>query len=190
MRPGETRKRENARISEQAKCLRSLGRRALDVALTLAFLVAVVEARAQTTKASGPGISSGALPILQTRVAFPNLRFDRPVALAYPADGSKLLFVVEQHAAKIWSYPNDRSTSDKVEFLKLPDPINRGNEEGLLGWRSIPSTRKTSIFCLLFGGRQRQEAFRGLPVPGVERQPANSRPGQRRADLGLGRRPL
>src|SRR5262249_46102467 len=35
------------------------------------------------------------LPKLATAVAFPNLRFDRPVAMDYPKDGSNLLFVNE-----------------------------------------------------------------------------------------------
>src|SRR5438046_3979168 len=73
------------------------------------------------------------LPKLTTAVAFPNLRFDRPVAMDYPRDGSNLLFVVEQFQAKIWSFPNEKSTRDKQLFLQLPDPINKGNEEGLLG---------------------------------------------------------
>ncbi len=137
-------------IGEQAKRLRYFRGRALDVALTLAFLVAVVAARAQTKKASGPGNSSGALPILQTRVAFPNLRFDRPVALAEPADGSKLLFVVEQHQKKIWSFPNDRTTSDKVLFLTLPDPINTGNEEGLLGMAFHPKYKENRTFFVYY----------------------------------------
>ena len=42
------------------------------------------------------------LPSLTTEVAFPNLQFDRPVSLDAPNDDSNLLFVVEQHQAKIW----------------------------------------------------------------------------------------
>jgi glucose/arabinose dehydrogenase len=75
----------------------------------------------------------GALPKLTTQVAFPNLRFDRPVAMAYSDDGSNRLIVIEQHQAKIWSFPNARDTSTKDLILELPDPIHRGNEEGLLG---------------------------------------------------------
>lgn len=65
-----------------------------------------------TVRVMGQAVPAGVagqppkLPILTTSVAFPNLRFDRPVALAYPDDGSGLLFVVEQHAAKIWSFPD------------------------------------------------------------------------------------
>jgi glucose/arabinose dehydrogenase len=90
------------------------------------------------------------LPKLATRVAFPNLRFDRPVAMAYPDDGSGLLFVVEQHQAKIWSFPNQRDTSDKQLFLELPDPIHRGNEEGLLGLAFHPKYRENPQFFVYY----------------------------------------
>src|SRR5947208_1615600 len=68
------------------------------------------------------------LPNLATEVAFKGLRFDRPVALAYPDDGRGRLFVVEQHQKKIWSFPNDKAAKegDKTLFLQLPDEINRG----------------------------------------------------------------
>jgi glucose/arabinose dehydrogenase len=90
------------------------------------------------------------LPNLTTRVAFPNLQFDRPVALAYPGDGRDLLFVVEQHAPKIWSFPNDRETSDKALFLQLPAPINRGNEEGLLGLAFHPKYKENGRFFVYY----------------------------------------
>src|SRR5437764_12205641 len=86
------------------------------------------------------------LPRLATQVAFPNLRFDRPVAMAYPDDGSNLLFIVEQHQAKVWSFPNRRDTSDKQLFLELPDPIHRGNEEGLLGLAFHPKFQENRQF--------------------------------------------
>jgi glucose/arabinose dehydrogenase len=90
------------------------------------------------------------LPDLATAVAFPNITFDRPVALAYPDDGSRLLFVVEQHQARIWSFPNERDTRDKQLFLQLPDPINRGNEEGLLGLAFHPRYRQNGTFFVYY----------------------------------------
>ena len=133
----------------------------------------------------------GRLPALATRVAFPNLRFDRPVALAYPADGSDLLFVVEQHQAKIWSFPDQPETSDKRPFLELPDPINRGNEEGLLGLAFHPELQgERPVLRLLFGQRPGEPALGGLAVPGREGRPAPGRPVERDADLGLRRGPV
>ena len=90
------------------------------------------------------------LPKLKPEVAFPNLKFDRPVALAYPNDGKNLLFVVEQHVAKIQSFPNDKDTSDKQEFLKLPDPINKENEEGLLGLAFHPKYADNGEFFVYY----------------------------------------
>jgi glucose/arabinose dehydrogenase len=90
--------------------------------------------------------SQSSLPALETALAFPKLRFDRPVALAYPDDGSGLLFLVEQHTAKIWSFPNRPETGDKQLFLELPDPINRGNEEGLLGLAFHPRYKENGQF--------------------------------------------
>jgi glucose/arabinose dehydrogenase len=90
------------------------------------------------------------LPALSTEVAFPNLKFQRPVVLSYPDDGSNLLFVVHQHAATIVSFPNARETSDQREFLKLPDPINRGNEEGLLGLAFHPRYKENGEFFVYY----------------------------------------
>ena len=97
------------------------------------------------------------LPRLVTRVAFPNLSFDRPVAMAYPDDGSNRLFVVEQHTARIWSFlnrPRDRVASDL--FLQLRDPINRGNEEGLLGLAFHPKFKENQHFFVYYSADDRR----------------------------------
>jgi glucose/arabinose dehydrogenase len=94
------------------------------------------------------------LPKLATAVAFPNLRFDRPVAMDYPNDGSNLLFVVEQHQAKVWSFPNDKETSDKQLFLELPDPISKDNEEGLLGLAFHPKYKENGEFFVYYSARE------------------------------------
>lgn len=89
---------------------------------------------------------TGTLPRLDVRVAFPNLKFDRPVAMAEPGDGSNRLFVVEQHQARIWSFTNNRDIRSKDLFLQLPDSINRGNEEGLLGLAFHPNFKQNRQF--------------------------------------------
>lgn len=94
------------------------------------------------------------LPKLSTEVAFPNLKFDRPVTMAYPDDGSNLLFVVEQHQAKVWSFPNDKKTSDKKLFLELPDPISKDNEEGLLGLAFHPKYKQNGQFFVYYSGKE------------------------------------
>ncbi len=95
--------------------------------------------------------------------------------------------MVEQHTATIWSFPNQRLTSDKRLFLKLPDPIHRGNEEGLLGLAFHPKYKDNREFFVYYsandGGRrrsvvsrfQRRATIRGKPNP-----PARSESGCRR----------
>ncbi len=94
--------------------------------------------------------AADSLPKLKPEVAFPNLKFDRPVALAYPNDGKNLLFVVEQHVGKIQSFVNDKTTSEKQEFLHLPDPMNKGNEEGLLGLAFHPKYADNGEFFVYY----------------------------------------
>jgi glucose/arabinose dehydrogenase len=105
--------------------------------------------------------SSAPLPKFKTEVAFRNLRFDRPVAMEYPRDGSNVLFVVEQHQAKIWSFPNDRSTSDKKLFLQLPDRINHGNEEGLLGLAFHPKYAENGVFFVYYSAAELENGKQG-----------------------------
>ena len=93
------------------------------------------------------------LPKLKTEVAYPNVKFDRPVALAYPQDGSNLLFVAEQHKATIQSFPDEKDTTDQKEFFKLPDPINRDNEEGLLGLTFHPKYKENGEFFVYYSAR-------------------------------------
>src|SRR5258708_3997007 len=90
--------------------------------LTATFMIGLVQwpARAQQVEtAPSTAAAKASLPALTTEVAFPNLKIDRPVVLAYPEDGSNLLFVVEQHKATIYSFPNEKNTKDKdkLEFL-------------------------------------------------------------------------
>ena len=132
-----------------------------------------------------------ASPRLATRVAFPNLKFDRPVAMAYPDDGSNLLFVVEQHRPRSGRSPTTGDDPDKNLFLELPDPINRGNEEGLLGLAFHPKFKENRQFFVYYSANDKGATALGrLAVPDVTRRRPPRRPGQRAADLGLGRGPL
>ena len=131
------------------------------------------------------------LPKLATQVAFPNLQFDRPVAMAYPDDGSNRLFVVEQHQAKIWSFTNDRNIRTKHLFLQLPDPIHRGNEEGLLGLAFHPRFKQNQQFFVYYSANDngaRRSVVSRFRMSRADNRRRRSR--QRAADLGLGRGPL
>jgi glucose/arabinose dehydrogenase len=90
------------------------------------------------------------LPKLKTEVAFPNVKFTRPVAFADPGDGSNLLFVNEQPGV-IASFPNEKDTSDKVTFLDIRPQVNsRGNEEGLLGLAFHPKYKENGQFFVYY----------------------------------------
>jgi glucose/arabinose dehydrogenase len=117
------------------------------------------------------------LPKLATRVAFPNLRFNRPVAMAYPDDGTNRLFVVEQHVAEISSFINDRNIRNRHLFFKLPDSINTGNEEGLLGLAFHPKFKENKQFFVYYSANDR-----GIRRSVVSRF-RSSRGDDRRADL-------
>ncbi|WP_337173824.1 PQQ-dependent sugar dehydrogenase [Paludisphaera sp.] len=115
------------------------------VAAALAACLAVGTAAAQPAE----------LPKVDTQVAYPNLKFDRPVALDYPREDPGRYYVAEQHQAKIWSFPaSPRDTSEKVLFLELPHPINRGNEEGLLGLAFHPNYKENGEFFVYYSSKE------------------------------------
>jgi glucose/arabinose dehydrogenase len=136
---------------------RSVGVGTLLASITIAASVLTASALAQSQKPRGRGPAAQSLPALGTKVAFPNLQFDRPVAFAYPDDGSNLFFVVEQHTATIWSFPNDRRARQKQAFLRLPDPINRGNEEGLLGLAFHPKYQENKEFFVYYSANDQSQ---------------------------------
>ncbi len=115
-------------------------------AIALSAALGLASAHAQTTK---PTLTGEPLPRLTTKVAFPNLHFDRPVAFDYPA-GSDRYYIAEQHTSSIWSFASDPKTSEKDLFLKLPDPIHHGNEEGLLGLAFHPKFRENKQFFVYY----------------------------------------
>src|SRR3954452_19632867 len=142
-------------LNDQRRRREAVVRRVLGLMLFAVPWLLTATAVAQSTRRNSGVAEGGQLPALATRVAFPNLRFDRPVALAYPADGSELLFVVEQHQARIWSFPDQPETTDKQLFLELPDPINRGNEEGLLGLAFHPRYKENGQFFVYYSSADR-----------------------------------
>jgi glucose/arabinose dehydrogenase len=101
------------------------------------------------------GQEARSLPEVGLEAAFPNVRFDRPVSLGEPGDGSGLLFVVEQHTGRIYSFPNEPGTTDKQLFLELPDPMNKENEEGLLGLAFHPKYKENGEFFVYYSARDR-----------------------------------
>lgn len=92
----------------------------------------------------------GDLPDLATAVAFPNLSFNRPVAMARIPGDRELIFVVEQRGV-IVSFPNDPSTTDKQVMLDIHERVNsKGNEEGLLGLAFHPKFAENGEFYVYY----------------------------------------
>ena len=88
-----------------------------------------------------------ALRELDVERAYPELSFDRPVALAFPDDDSGRGFVVEQ-AGRIIELGGD---GEAGTFLDIRDRVNdRGEEEGLLGLAFDPDFYSNGFFYVYY----------------------------------------
>ena len=92
---------------------------------------------------------------LEAEIAFPRLRFERPLEFTYANDGTNRVFVVEQHGV-IHVFPN-RADVDKTDvFLDIHELVSRdGNEEGLLGLAFHPRYRENGEFFVYYSTRPR-----------------------------------
>jgi hypothetical protein len=63
-------------------------------------------------------VAQSNLPSVDLKVAWPNLKFNRPLAMMEAPDGSHRLFVVEQDG-RIWILPADRNGSEPKLFLDI-----------------------------------------------------------------------
>lgn len=94
------------------------------------LLLIVVGAIASSAFADRPRKVSG---VAEPVAAFPNLKFERPLYLAAPPDGTDRLFVVEQ-AGRVSIFPNRPDVRRDEVQLALDIRVRRkGNEEGMLG---------------------------------------------------------
>jgi glucose/arabinose dehydrogenase len=102
---------------------------------TLFILIAAIAA-CDTQAAEGP---------VDTEVAYPNLRFERPLYFAAPPNDGNNVFVVEQRGM-IYQFPNRRGVDpdqksvvlDIRQIVRSPEDDNGNNEEGLLGFAFHP----------------------------------------------------
>ncbi len=124
------------------------------------FLIFALIGRGSSLRAQSQrgGQDSPPIPRLATRLAYPNLKFDRPIALAYPADDSRLLFIAEQRGV-IQSIPEIAATTDHQVFLNLSQKIlspktGGHNEEGLLGLAFHPDYRRNREFFVYYSARE------------------------------------
>jgi uncharacterized repeat protein (TIGR03806 family) len=89
--------------------------------------------------------------------AFPNLRFQRPVYLTAPPDGSDRIFVVEQ-PGRIRVFRNDPAETTAGLFLDITAKVDDGsNEMGLLGFAFHPQYASNGYFYVYYttGGPRR-----------------------------------
>ena len=87
---------------------------------------------------------------LQAEVAFPNLKFERPVD--FESDRSGRLYVVEQFG-KIYTFPNDRSVGEASLFLDVADRVLGDEnfvEAGLLGLALHPDYEANGYFYVYY----------------------------------------
>ena len=83
-------------------------------------------------------------------VAFPDLRFTRPVDLQHAGDGSDRLFVVEQ-AGVIRVFDNNAATTAAEVFLDISARVrDSNNEEGLLGLAFHPNYADNGLFFVSY----------------------------------------
>src|SRR5215470_2990975 len=90
------------------------------------------------------------LPALDLVVAFPNLKFNRPLWMEEVPDGSKRVIVIEQDG-KVFLFPCDRSARDRKTFLDLtPRKPQVQNEEGLLAFAFHPKFKDNGLLYLYY----------------------------------------
>lgn len=103
------------------------------------------------------GVNQTVLPVA-VEVAFPNLRFDRPVTIANAGDGSNRLFVAGQKG-QIYVLKNDPQLSESSIFLDIEPKVaydDRMNEEGLLGLAFHPKFRENGQFFVYYTSKQEE----------------------------------
>src|SRR6266404_3427639 len=90
------------------------------------------------------------LPTLDLTVAFPDLKFNRPLWMEEAPDGNKRLFVVEQ-GGKVFTFPRERDARDPKAFLDITDrKPQEQNEEGLLAYAFHPQFKTNGLFYIYY----------------------------------------
>ena len=106
----------------------------------------------------------GPIPAVKMVVAFPNLKFRRPLFLTSAGNDNSRLFVVEQ-PGRIYVFKNEANVEEKKLFLDISSriPRRRHNEEGLLALAFHPKYKTNGFFYLCYS----QHAADGKPRRGV-----------------------
>jgi len=95
-------------------------------------------------------MAADSLPSLELRVAFPELKFDRPLWMEEAPDGSKRLMLMQQNG-KVLIIPQSRKPDELKTFLDISDrkPYVQ-NEEGLLAFAFHPEFKQNGRFYLYY----------------------------------------
>src|SRR5947208_1918082 len=90
------------------------------------------------------------LPTLELKVAFPELKFNRPLWMEEAPDDSKRLIVIQQDG-KIFLLPPGRKADEMKVFLDISDrkPWVQ-NEEGLLAFALHPQFKTNGLFYIYY----------------------------------------
>src|SRR5438093_244208 len=96
------------------------------------------------------GGATNSLPALELKVAFPELKFSRPLWMEEVPDDSRRLIVVEQ-GGKVLVFPLDHGARETKTFLDITDrkPFVQ-NEEGLLAFAFHPQFKTNALFYLFY----------------------------------------
>ena len=84
--------------------------------------------------------------------AFPGLKFERPVELQSPYDGTNRIFVLEQNG-RIMAFPNKADAKKADVYLDLTDRVisgGAGGELGLLGLAFHPDFKNNGYFYVYY----------------------------------------
>ncbi|MCC6511585.1 MAG: PQQ-dependent sugar dehydrogenase [Pirellulaceae bacterium] len=91
-------------------------------------------------------------------VAFPELKFDRPVVVTHGGDGTDRVFVAGQKGI-IYVMPNDPTVKEPSVLLDIEDKVaydDRMNEEGLLGMAFHPKFKENGEFFLYYTSKSEE----------------------------------
>lgn len=94
--------------------------------------------------------AADALPKLDLKPVYPNLKFNLPLAFVEAPDGTHRKFVVEQDG-RIWLLPADPNSTDAKLFLDISDRRPHVNlEEGLLSLAFHPDFKTNGKFYIFY----------------------------------------
>jgi glucose/arabinose dehydrogenase len=126
-------------------------RTAVFVCLASSIVMASATAQGQQPKTSPVEIAKEQLPVVIER-AFPNLRFERPIYLTSPRDGTNRVAVMGE-LGHVWIFPNKEDVEEAKELLDISANVvykDKENEEGLLGLAFHPKFKENGEFFVYY----------------------------------------